>query len=71
MQTITIDKVMNIAEKMSLDDQQIFIDIFQKRFSERRREEIALNRKITINAINNNEAKIGSIQDFLIDVESD
>jgi hypothetical protein len=39
--------------------------------NERRRNEIANNGKITINAIKENKAKIGSVKDFIKDMESD
>jgi len=71
MQTATINSVLNLAEQMSVDEQTIFLDLFKKRFNERRRNEIAINGKITLDAIKSNTAKIGSVEDFLNDIESE
>lgn len=71
MQAATIDTVLNLAEKMSEDEQIIFIDLFKKRISERRRNEIAVNGKITLDAIKSKIAKFGTVVDFLNDIESE
>lgn len=71
MQAATIDTVLNLAEKMSKDEQIIFIDLFKKRISERRRNEIAVNGKITLDAIKSKIAKFGTVVDFLNDIESE
>ncbi|NLO19804.1 MAG: hypothetical protein GX121_08025 [Ignavibacteria bacterium] len=71
MQAATIDTVLNLAEKMSEDEQIIFLDLFKKRISERRRNEIAVNGKITLDAIKSKIAKFGTVVDFLNDIESE
>lgn len=71
MQPSTINSVINQAETLKLEDQLIFIDLFQKRLNERRRNEISNNGKITIQAIKRNKAKIGSVNDFLKDLGND
>jgi hypothetical protein len=63
--------VLNLAEKMSEDEQIIFLDLFKKRISERRRNEIAVNGKITLDAIKSKIAKFGTVVDFLNDIESE
>jgi len=65
METATINSVINQAEALNLEDQLLFIDLFQRRLSERRRNEIANNGKHTLQAIKNQKAKIGSVTDFL------
>jgi hypothetical protein len=69
MITTTIQGAIEKAESLGIQDQKIFIKLFQKRFSERRRNEIAINGKITLNAIKQKKAKIGSVNDFLNDIE--
>ena len=71
MQVSTIDSAINQAESLNLEDQLLFIDLFQKRLNERRRNEISHNGKITIQAIKSKKAKIGSVTDFLKDLGND
>jgi len=71
MATLTIDSVITQAELLNIEDQFIFLDLFQKRLNERRRNEIAKNGKATLNAIKHNKAKIGSVSDFLKDLGND
>ena len=70
MPLLTIDKVIEEAESLQPDEQAIFIDVFQKRFSERRRDEIAKNGENTLNAIQEKKAKIGSVNNFINDVDN-
>lgn len=71
MQASTINSVINQAESLNLEDQLLFMDLFQKRLNVRRRNEIANNGKNTIHAIKQKKAKIGSVDDFLKDVGTD
>ena len=71
MDTVTIDSVINQAESLNSEDQWLFFDLFQKRLNERRRNEIAKNGKITLQAIKSKKAKIGSVDDFLNDLGND
>lgn len=65
MQLTTIDSLIDEAETLDLEDQILFIDLFQKRINERKRNEIVRNGKATLQAIKNKKAKIGSLNDFL------
>ncbi|MEI6089089.1 MAG: hypothetical protein WCR42_01415 [bacterium] len=65
MQLTTIDSLMDEAETLDLEDQILFVDLFQKRINERKRNEIAKNGKATLHAIESKKAKIGSVNDFL------
>lgn len=71
MQASTIDSVITQAETLNNEDQLIFLDLFQKRLNDRRRDEIANNGKITLEAIKQKKAKIGSVEDFLKDLGKD
>ncbi|MCL5990570.1 MAG: hypothetical protein M1419_00510 [Bacteroidetes bacterium] len=69
MATTSIQGIIEEAELLSFEDQRIFIDLFQKRFIESRRNEIDNNGKRTIKAIKEKKAKIGSLDDFINDVD--
>ena len=71
MTNIRINSIIEEAESLKFEDQVIFIDLFQKRFNERLRDEIAKNAELTLRAVKNKKAKIGSVQDFLNDVENE
>ena len=68
MHLSTINSVIHQAEKLNLEDQVLFIDLFQKRLNERRRNEIYNNGKTTLQAIKSKKAKIGTVTDFLNDL---
>ncbi|MBM2817096.1 MAG: hypothetical protein HW421_3858 [Ignavibacteria bacterium] len=65
MQTTNIQNAIDTVEMLQLEEQEIFLELFNKRLQERRRDEIARNAKETLEAIKNGKAKIGSFSDLM------
>jgi len=66
--SISVDKVLQTIEKMSLEDQQYISEILSRRLIERRREEIAKRAREAMQAYREGRVKRGTVQDLWEDL---
>ncbi|MEW6238633.1 MAG: hypothetical protein AB1656_24885 [Candidatus Omnitrophota bacterium] len=67
MNNTPIQKALDAIESLPLEDQQMLVGIMNRRLIEQRRQEIAQNAEITLQAVRENRASIG----FLNDIQGD
>ncbi len=70
MSTITLDKTLDMIEKLPYEQQETLVEVVRKRLIERRRAEIAKNGRRTLKAFKEGKAKVGSVADLRKDMES-
>jgi hypothetical protein len=66
--TVSIQKVIEDFETLSLEDQDLLLELIRKRRIERRRAEIARNTAQTLTEIETGKAKQGSLEDLRADL---
>ncbi|MGL5939994.1 MAG: hypothetical protein ACRC2S_06340 [Waterburya sp.] len=66
--TVSIQKVIEDFETLSLEDQDLLLELIRKRRIERRRAEIAINTAQTLTEIETGKAKQGSLEDLRADL---
>jgi hypothetical protein len=67
MDTITVtplQQALEIIDGLSLDEQELLIEITQRRLIEQRRNEIAVNAKATLQAFQEGRASYGTVEDL-------
>jgi hypothetical protein len=69
--TSPFQQVLDLVELMSFEDQASFIEVLNHRLTDYRREEIARNAAMTLQAIRDREAQYGSIEDLKRDMLKD
>lgn len=65
---LSFDEVLNNVESLTIEDQDLLFEIIQKRRTEARREEIALNANETIKSFQNKTANIGDLASLKADL---
>ncbi len=68
MQTLNLQQALDYVESLSSEEQDLLIEIIQKRRIEQRRKEIAANAKQTLKAVELGTAKRGTITDLMEDL---
>lgn len=66
--TISLQAAIECVEALSLEDQQILIELIHKRLIEKRRAEIARNAEETLKALETGKAKSGTVADLMDDL---
>ncbi|KAM3100277.1 hypothetical protein ACKFKG_01380 [Phormidesmis sp. 146-35] len=69
--SISLQTAIEYVESLSLEDQDLLIDLIQRRRIEQRRGEIAQNAAQTLAAVKQGTAKRGSLTDLRADLLSD
>jgi hypothetical protein len=67
---VSFQTVVEYVEALSTEDQDLLLELIQKRRVEKRRQEIANNAAQTLEAIKTGKAKRGSIADLRADLLS-
>ena len=67
----SFNDVLEVVNRMSLDEQSLIIEILENRYRERRREEILRNAKKTFNEYKKGLTKKGTVADLIKDIEDD
>lgn len=65
LKTSEFQKAIESVENLPLDDQEILLDIIQKRLKEKRREQLTEDIKEIHQEFANGNAKFGSVAQFL------
>jgi hypothetical protein len=68
MQTLNLQQALDYVESLSSEEQDLLIEIIQKRHIEQRRKEIAADAKQTLKAVELGTAKRGTIKDLMKDL---
>jgi len=63
-----IDQVLEKIDTMSLEEQELIIEVLRNRYREKRREEILENAKRTLEEHRKGLTSRGSVADLLIDI---
>jgi hypothetical protein len=66
-----LDQILDEIALLSLDEQEVLINIIKQRHIERKREQILRDSQETIRAYEKGQAKRGTVDDLLKDLESD
>jgi len=66
-----LDQILDEIASLSLDEQDMLINIIRKRQIERKREQILRDSRETMRAYKKGLAKRGTVDDLLKDLESD
>jgi hypothetical protein len=68
MQTLNLQQALDYVESLSSEEQDLLIEIIQKRRIEQRRKEIAADAKQTLKAVELGTVKRGTIKDLMADL---
>lgn len=63
-----LQRALEAVEDLPLDDQEFCLDLLKHRIADRRRDEIARNAAITLQAVREGRARYGSIEDLKRDL---
>jgi len=66
-----LDQILDEIASLSLDDQEMLLSIAKKRHIEREREQILRDSRETLRAYKKGQAKKGTVDDLMKDLESD
>jgi DNA-binding NtrC family response regulator len=66
-----LDQILDEIASLSLDEQEMLINIVKKRHIERKREQILRDSRETMRAYKKGLAKRGTVDDLMKDLESD
>ncbi|GAP98358.1 hypothetical protein [Leptolyngbya sp. NIES-2104] len=70
-QAISFQTVVELVEDLSEEEQDVLIDLIQKRRILKRRQEIAQNAEKTLEAVRNGTAKRGTAAEIMADIFGD
>ncbi|MEO0013178.1 MAG: hypothetical protein RLZZ535_1567 [Cyanobacteriota bacterium] len=70
-QSPTLQTIIEFVEALSEDEQDVLFDLISKRRISKRRQEIAQNAKVTMQAVNDGTAKRGSAAELMANVFGD
>ncbi len=68
---ITFQEILESIESLSVEDQDYLFDLIKKRRIEERRLEIAKNRDTILKDFQEGKAKIGTVDDLIVDLLED
>ncbi|MGB3514789.1 MAG: hypothetical protein WBA93_37385 [Microcoleaceae cyanobacterium] len=71
MSMISFQEIIDSIEKLSIDEQNYLFNVIKKRRIEKRRLEIAVNAKATLESLKEGTAKTGSMDDLIADLLDD
>ncbi len=66
-----LDQILDEIASLSLEDQEILLNIVKQRHIERKREQILRDSQETVRAYRKGKAKKGTVADLMKDLESD
>jgi DNA-binding NtrC family response regulator len=66
-----LDQILDEIASLSLDEQEMLLNIIKQRHIERRREKILRDSRETLRAYKKGLAKTGTVADLIKDLESD
>ncbi len=66
-----LDQILDEIASLSLEDQEILLNIIKQRHIEKKREQILRDSRETMRAYSKGLAKTGTVADLLKDLESD
>ena len=66
----SFQELIESVEALPLDDQQILMDIINKRIIEQRRDELVADMKESLEAYRKGEVRIGTVDDLLRDMNN-
>jgi len=66
-----LDQILDKIASLSLEDQEILLNIIKQRHIEKKREQILRDSRETMRAYSKGLAKTGTVADLLKDLESD
>jgi DNA-binding NtrC family response regulator len=66
-----LDHILDEIASLSLDEQELLLNIVKKRHIERKREQILRDSRETMRAYKKGLAKTGTVEDLIKDLESD
>ncbi len=69
-QTFSVQQALDVFEHMPLEDQMTVIEVLQRRLLEERRSEIARHATITLEAVREERARYGTVEDLRRDLDS-
>ena len=64
-------KAIEAVESLPVDDREELLEILKMRIAEHRREEIAANAREALQAVRENQAKFGTVEDLKRDLVED
>ena len=64
-----LQQVLDIAENLSLEKQEVLVDILQRRVVDQRRSEMARHATITLQSVREGRAHYGSLDDLKRDLQ--
>jgi uncharacterized protein YeeX (DUF496 family) len=67
----SFNDVLEVVNRMSLDEQSLIIEILENRYRERRREDILRNARKTLQEYKKGLTKKGTVADLIKDLEDD
>lgn len=67
----SFNDVLEVVNRMSLDEQSLIIEILENRYREGRREDILRNARKTLQEYEKGLAKKGTVADLIKDLEDD
>jgi hypothetical protein len=66
-----LDQILDEIASLSLDEQEMLLNIIKQRHSERKREQILRDSRETMRGYKKGLAKTGTVDDLMRDLESD
>lgn len=67
----SFQELIESVESLSLDDQQMLLDIINMRIIERRRDKLVMDMEESLEAYRKGEVRIGTVDDLLRDLDED
>ncbi len=67
----SFQELLESVESLPLDDQQMLLDIINMRIIEKRRDELVADMEESLEAYRKGEARIGTVDDLLRDLDKD
>lgn len=67
----SFQELIESVEALPLDDQEILMDIINRRIIEQRREELVADMEESLQAYRKGEVRIGTVDDLLRDLDED
>ena len=68
IKTSLLQQALDVVEKLPPEDQETLIELIQRRLVEQRRAEIASNASATLQAVREDRARYGSVEDLKSDL---
>jgi hypothetical protein len=69
--TSPLQRALDVVEELPVEDQEVLVEVVQRRLAEWRRAEIARNAQSTLEAVREGRARYGSVDDLKRDLLGD